>query len=313
VSAESKIGQRLLRVLLQNLGLKLFSLMVSIGLFVAVHGSEVGQRSLDVPVLALLPPESSGKILVGDIPENVKVTLSGSRSVLQSINRMDPVQVDLRSAPTQYTFETAAFDLPTGIEVEVVPSVLRLSWESRGEQKVNVRAMFTGNPDPSFELSSKVGVTPSRVVVRGPRSKVLALAEVPTEPISLTSLGIGSHRRHVALAPLSQYMSTHDVSDVVVEFAIEPRKEQRRLRKLPIAVLGVLSPVQVRPPNVDVILSAPERTLAELDPDHIIPVIDLSEITPSAGAQPVSVRLRGVDDAVRVLRIEPAEVLVRAK
>jgi YbbR domain-containing protein len=313
VTAEVKVTQRLRRMLLQNVGLKLFSLMVSVGLFAAVHGSEVGQRSLDVPVVAVLPPESSGKVLVGDIPDNVKVTLSGSRSVLNSINRVDAVQVDIHDAPPSYTFEAQAFGLPTGIAVEVNPPNLRLRWEERAERKVSVRPHFTGSLDPAFELSAKMGTTPPHVKVRGPRSRIEALGEVETEPISLSNLGLGSHRRHVSLAPLPQHVTSSDSIDVVVEFAVEARKEQRRLRKLPVSVLGVTTPVQIRPQNVDVILSAPERTLAELDPDHIVPVVDLTETTPGAGAQPMPVKLRGIDDSVRVIRIEPAEVLVRTK
>jgi len=63
---------RVQRVVLQNIGLKTFSLLVAIALFTVVHGSEAGQRSLHVPVVALLPPESSGKVLVGEIPDKVK-------------------------------------------------------------------------------------------------------------------------------------------------------------------------------------------------------------------------------------------------
>jgi YbbR domain-containing protein len=313
VTVEAKVTQRLRRMLLQNVGLKLFSLMVSVGLFAAVHGSESGQRSLDVPVVAVLPPESSGKILVSDIPDSVRVTLSGSRSVLNSINRVDAVQVDIREAPSFYTFEGQALGLPTGIAVEVDPTVLRLRWEPRAERKVSVRANFAGNLDPAFELSSKVGVTPAKVNVRGPRSKVEALGDLPTEAISLSDVTLGSHRRHVTLAPLPKHVVPTDGDEVIVEFTVEARKEQRRLKKLPITVIGVTAPVQLRPQNVDVIVSAPERTLAELDPEHIVPVIDLSETTPTAGAQPVPVKLRGVDEAVHVIRIEPAEVFVRTK
>jgi YbbR domain-containing protein len=312
MTAEAKVTHRLRRMLLQNLGLKLFSLMVSIGLFAAVHGSEAGQRSLDVPVVAVLPPESSGKVLVGEIPDSVKVTLSGSRSVLNSINRVDAVQVDIREAPSFYAFEAQAFGLPTGIAVDVNPAVLRLRWEPRTERKVPVRANFAGQLSPAFELSTKVGVTPAHLNVRGPRSKIEALNDVLTDAISLSDLGLGSHRRHVSLA-LPHHVTTSDALDVVVEFAVEARKEQRRMKKLPIAVLGSSGPVQVRPQNVDVIVSAPERTLAELDPEHIVPVIDLTEENLGPGASPVQVRLRGLSDSVRLIRIEPSEVFVRAR
>jgi YbbR domain-containing protein len=312
VSAEPKLAQRLKRMLVQNLWLKVFSLLVSLGLFAGVHGNEVGQRTVDVPVVAMLPPESTGKVLVGEIPNSVKVTLSGSRSVLNSLQR-DAVQVDLREAPSFYAFEAQAFGLPTGIAVEVDPPVLRLRWEARAERKVPVRPMFSGTLDPAYELSSKMGLSPARLSVRGPRSKVDALRELPTEPISLSELAPGSHRRHISIAPLPKHVSAVDTIDVVVEFAVEARKEQRRLRKLAVAVLGTTGQVSVRPQNVDVIVSAPERTLAEIDPEHVVPVIDLSEVTPVAGATPVPVQVRGLDESVRVLRIDPPEVLVRAK
>ncbi len=312
MSAEPKLAQRLKRMLLQNLWLKLFSLLVSIGLFAGVHGNEVGQRTVDVPVVAMLPPESTGTVLVGEIPNSVKVTLSGSRSVLNSLKR-DAVQVDLREAPSFYTFEARAFGLPTGIAVEVDPPVLRMRWEPRTERKVPVRPMFAGNMDPSYELSSKIGITPARLSVRGPRSKVEALRELPTEPISLAELAPGSHRRHISIAPLPKHVSAVDTIDVVVEFAVEARKEQRRLRKLAVAVLGSTGQVSVRPQNVDVVVSAPERMLAEIDPEHVVPVIDLSDEAPGPGARPMPVKVRGLDESVRILRIDPPEVLVRTK
>jgi YbbR domain-containing protein len=224
------------------------------------------------------------------------------------------VQVDVSEAPQYYRFEPQAFRLPAGIEVEVTPSVLVLDWEPRAEQKVNVRAHFSGMLDPALELAEGgVTVNPKTILVRGPRSKVEALREAPTEAIALGELGPGSHRKRVALLPLPKHVVAKEATEVVVEVKVEARKEQRRLRKLPVAVLGVNVPVQVRPQHVDVIIAAPESTLAELDPDHVVPVVDLSETTVGTGAVSVPVVLRGVDSTVRVLRIEPSEVLVRGK
>jgi YbbR domain-containing protein len=313
MSAEVTLTQRLRKMLLENLGLKLFSLMVSIGLFTVVHGSEAGQRSLYVPVVAVLPSEASNKVLVGEIPDKVKVTLSGSRSVLNSIDRVDAVQVDLTDARPYFYFEPQSFGLPAGIDIDVTPSMLTLEWESRSEQKVGVRAQLVGAPDPALELAGKVTITPAKIAVRGPRSKVEALREVPTEAIPLADLGPGTYRKRVALLPLPKHVSAQDAAEVVVEFTLETRKEQRRLRKLSVAALGVNVPLIVRPQHVDVIVSAPERTLEELDPEHVVPVVDLTGLTLGPGPIGVPVKLRGIDESVRVIRIEPSEVLVRAK
>jgi len=313
VTAEASWSQRFRRLLTENLGLKVFSLMVSIGLFTVVHGSEAGQRSMFVPVVAVLPPEASGVVLVGELPDKVQVTLSGSRSVLNSIGTVDAVQVDLVRAPKQFYFEPSVFGFPAGIDVSVTPGSLTLEWEKRLVRAVPVRVQVAGDPDPLLELVAKPVATPARVGIKGARSVVESLKEWPTEPISLAELGAGPYRRRVPLLPLPKNASFADTNEVVVELTLEPRSEQRRLRRLPVAALGVSVPVSVRPEHVDVVLAGAERTLEELDPEHIVPVVDLDGAAIGNGAVSATVSLRGVDESVRVLRIEPAEVLVRAR
>jgi YbbR domain-containing protein len=312
MTAEATLSQRLRRMLLENVGLKLFSLAVSIGLYVMFHGSATGQRSRFVPVTQMLPIDAAGKVLMSEIPDKVKVTFSGSQSVLTEIDKLEDVPVDLRNAPQTFRFSPQVFRLPAGIDVEVDPPVLNLEWETRAEKKVDVNAHFSGVLDPALELAEEVRVTPRSLVVRGPRSRVDALREVPTEAVSLGELGPGLHRKRVALLPLPKHVATKDTSEVVVEFLVEARKEQRRLRRLPVAVLGVEDAVQVRPQHVDVVIAAPGRALSELDPDHVVPVIDLAGKSVGAGVFSVPVTVRGVDSAVRVLRIEPSEVLVKS-
>jgi YbbR-like protein len=313
VTAEATLPQRLRRAFTENIGLKLFSLMVSIGLFTVVHGSEAGQRSMFVPVVAVLPPEGSGTVLVGELPDKVHVTLSGSRSVLNSISNVDAVQVDLARAPKQFFFEPSVFGFPAGIDVTVTPASLSLEWEKRLVRAVPVRVQLAGAPDPLLELVAKPVATPARISIKGARSVVEALKEWPTEPVSISELGAGPLRRRVPLLPLPKNANFAEGSDVMVELALEPRSEQRRLRRLPVAALGVSAPVTVRPEHVDVVLAGAERTLAELDPEHVVPVVDLDGASLGSGAISAPVSLRGIDESVRVLRIEPPEVLIRAR
>jgi YbbR domain-containing protein len=240
------------------------------------------------------------------------VTLSGSQSVLNTIDSLEDVPVDLRSAPATFRFSPQAFRLPAGIDVEVDPPVLNLEWETRTEKKVEVRTHFSGVLDPALELAEEVQVTPKAIVVRGPRSRVDALREVFTDAVSLGELGPGLHRKRMALSPLPKLVSAKDAGEVMVEFLVEARKEQRRLRRLPVAVLGVEEAVQVRPQHVDVVIAAGAHTLSELDPDHVVPVVDLAGKDIGASVISVPVHVRGVDTAVRILRIEPSEVLVKS-
>jgi YbbR domain-containing protein len=298
---------------MENLGLKLFSLVVSIALFTAVHGSEAGQRSIFVPIVATLPPEESGKVLVGELPDRVKITLSGSRSVVNSINAVDAVHIDLSMAPRYYTFEPDVFGLPAGIEVQPQPATLSLDWEPRLERKLAVRLQLAGPPDPALELVGKPVVSPPRVLVKGPRTTIEALSELPTDPLALSGLPVGTHRVRVPLLSVPRQVTLVGAPEVTVELTLEPRSEQRRLRRLTVAALGASGPATIRPQHVDVIVAAPEGTLSELDPEHVVPVVEFPSDQPDGLALSLPVNLRGLDENVRVVRIEPSEVLVRVR
>jgi YbbR domain-containing protein len=304
---------RVQRIVLQNIGLKTFSLLVSIGLFTVVHGSDAGQRSLYVPVVALLPPESSGKVLVGELPDKVKLTLSGSRSVLNSIDSVESVQIDLTDGSEYYHFEPDAFGLPAGIDIQVTPATLALSWESRMEKKLPVRVQLSGTPDASLDLAAKPTTQPGSVTVSGPRSVVSTLTDVLTEPVSLAGMGEGSHRRIVPLLDLPKQVNVSPKGVVTVEVQLEAKRAQRRLRRLMVTPVGIASVVTVRPQHVDVVVAAPERMLEELDPEHVVPVADLSGANLTGGVVSTPVKLRGLPDGIKIIRVEPSEVLIKAR
>ncbi|MET0286448.1 MAG: CdaR family protein [Polyangiales bacterium] len=311
MTAEATFPQRLKRVFTDNLGLKLFSLVVAIALFTVVHGSEAGQRSLYVPIVAMLPPDSAGNVLVGELPDKVKVTLSGSRSVVNSIHQLDAVQIDLTRAPRSYTFEPSLFGVPAGIDIQTTPAVLTLDWEPRQEAKLPVRVQLSGAPDPTLELVGKATVSPPRVMVKGPRSSIEAMSELPTDLLPLAGLGAGTHRIRVPLLSLPQGVSVVGSAEVTAELNLELKREQRKLRHLTVAAIGVGGAVMIRPPHVDVVVAAPEQTLEELDAEHVVPVVELPEDAKPGLALSLPVTVRGIDDTVRLIRVEPSEVLIR--
>jgi hypothetical protein len=313
VTAEATFGQRLKRAFTDNLGLKLFSLVVAIALFTVVHGSEAGQRSLYVPIVAMLPPETSGNVLVGELPDKVKVTLSGSRSVVNSIHQLDAVQIDLTRSPRSYAFDPSLFGVPAGIDVQTAPAVLTLDWEPRQEAKLPVRVQLSGAPDPTLELVGKPTVSPPRIMVKGPRSSIEAMSELPTDLLPLGNLPAGTHRVRVPLLSLPQGVSVVGTTDVTAEINLELKREQRKLRHLTVAAIGVSGSVAVRPPHVDVLVAAPESTLEELDPEHVVPIVEVPEDARPGVALSLPVTVRGIGDTVRLIKIEPSEVLIRVE
>ena len=66
----------------ENFSLKVLSLVFALLLYSLVHGAQEAQRSLSVSLEVLPPPESANRVLVSQIPPQVRVTIRGARTVV---------------------------------------------------------------------------------------------------------------------------------------------------------------------------------------------------------------------------------------
>lgn len=302
------------RVFTENLGLKIFSLVAAVGLFYVVHGSEDAQRPVFVDVVALLPPVGSGKILMSDLPDKVRVTLRGSRSMLNALKRdeLGPLQVDLRDgARRYYYFDPGSFDLPAGVEVvSIAPPSVQLAWARRAERRATVVPQIAGRPREGLVLEGEPTVEPSMVQVSGPDSTVQRLATVETESIDLSGFGAGRHERAIPLVPPAEHVSYLPNAPVRVIFELRPEVNERRWRGLTVATVGTVARAVLRPVTVDVRLRGPPTALMDVDAEHLVPFVDVTELDAAHGAASVRVQIRGAPEGTEVAGIDPPEVLV---
>lgn len=297
------------RALTENLGLKVLALAASVGLFVIVSG-DYEQRPFPVDVVVLPPPPSSQRMLVSEVPNQVQVTLQGSRSVLNSVRRsgLPPIQMDLRSGTAQYYDFARDFDPPAGTNVvQIVPSSVTLEWAARAERSVPVQPLLEGEVRPGYSVSATT-VEPSMVRIRGVATEVNSTERVWTAGVDVSALSPGQHERRVPLGPLPEHVSYADPPWAVVTITVEEEVTTRTLRDLEVAVIGGAE-ARVRPSEVNVVLRGPSTRVAAVRPEQVIPIVDVSALDPARGAQSVPVGVRGVPEGVTVT-VEPAEVLV---
>ena len=315
VTPRRKDVERVLRAaFFDNVGLKLFSIAAAVALFTLVRGAEDAQRSIFIDLVAILPPTESGKILVSEVPDRVRLTVQGSRSLLKSIRAEDlgPVQADLRDITRRYYyFEPESLGLPVGVKtVQVAPASIPLTWADRIERRLPVVAELEGELEPGLAVAAAVPTTPERIVLRGPRSEVDPLDQIAAEPISVVGLGIGTHRRRTRL-PRPPPHATY-VGEVPIEVTIEivPEREEATFSGLDVTVIGGAVRTLVRPATVDVTLRGPPLAIGGTDRDRVIPYVEVDGSTPLVGAIPAQVQVRGIGAEIEVVRIEPAEVLI---
>ncbi len=309
-----RIGRGARRAVTENLGLKAFAAFASIWLFSLVHGAADEQRSIFVDLEVLRPQPESGKILVSELPERVKVTLRGSRSLLSSIEREDwpPVQIDLRDGDMRYYyFDPTAFDFPPGVTIEqLAPASIPLTWAELVERRLPVVPNIVGRPSSGLALREPVTVEPPQVAVRGPQGELDPLTRVTTEVIDISGLPAGRHESEALLSRLPQHASYLDEAPVRVVFEIVPEVTRRVIERVQVAAVGGTVHADVRPQHVDIEIEGPAAIVDAIDPDHVVPYVDAGGIVAGAGEVPVTVQVRGLPTEAAVIEVDPREVLV---
>lgn len=297
----------------ENVGLKAASLVVAVVLFTLVRGAEDAQRSVLVDVVAVLPPPSEPRILTSDLPAKVRLTLRGSRSLLNSVRADDlgPIQIDLSETPASvYYFDAEQFSVPAGVEItQVSPDALPLTWAERTQRVLPVEARLDGHATTGLMVVGEPTVRPATVTVRGPEADLATIDHVMTDPIALATLSEGRIERRVALARLGTHVEVVGDESVTVSIEVAPEIATRAVPRLDIAVVGGTLR-EVRPARVRVSLRGPPTLLDGIDAPSIVPYVDVSSVDPEAGTQSVLVRVRGIPDGVELAGVDPEEVLV---
>lgn len=297
----------------ENVPLKLLSLALSVLLFSIVHSDQDGQRSIFVDVVALLPPPGSQKMLISDIPHQVKVTLRGSNMRVSAIGRGDigPIQMDLTDTDRRYFhFSTSIIDVGGAVQVvEIEPSTVSLEWVVSAEKKVPVQATIEGTLLDGLSLREPSVVVPRSVTIRGPIDAVAELTIVHTDIVRVDGLTRGAHTLSVPLQPLPEHVTYLEDVMVDVQLEIQPELGERTFRRIEIESVG-LGRATLRPAVVAITLKGPKKRLEEYDTELLVPWVEL-DTDAAVGTREAKVKLRGDLDDLEVVKVTPASVLVR--
>lgn len=176
----------------RNPGLKLFALLLAIGIWLVFVPEEktYSEKTLAVPLETRNIPRDLE--LVEKPASTIDVTVRAPNRLLNAINPSDVhVLLDLEKASkyqTGYPLNRTMVILPQGAEVvKINPNQVNLVLEPAHEVTLNVVPVIIGRPAEGFR-QAKISVAPSEVVVRGPESRISARDTVTTSPVDITGL-----------------------------------------------------------------------------------------------------------------------------
>jgi YbbR domain-containing protein len=214
------MGDLLRKYVLNNFGLKMIALALAVGLWLAIQREPVAEVAVDTAIEFHNVPENL-EISSENIPK-AQVRLRGPERVVRRLQVSDVYgEINLEGVkPGERTYDLTARQIhrPQELEVvQVVPSEVHLTFDSRMSKEVPVQPRITG----TFATGYKIGqvlVSPSTVTITGPKKHVEAVDAATTDPINVTGdISRASFTRHPYVSdPLIQVNTTDPVRITVI-------------------------------------------------------------------------------------------------
>lgn len=165
------------------------SLALSIGLWVTIINEPELVTSASVPIFYRGLPRTI-EIASGQ-PDRIFLEIRGPASRLTPGRLADTaVQIDLtdvtKPGERTFTISRTNINLPMGVNfLRAVPSQLRLSFDHQVSKDVQVHIRLGGRPAEGWHVMSQT-VTPDRLRIVGPASRVSLIEYAETDPVDLT-------------------------------------------------------------------------------------------------------------------------------
>jgi YbbR domain-containing protein len=176
------------KFLVENLGLKIAAILLSIVLWFFVTSRGQSEMSIDVPLeFVNVPP---GLELVNHATKTVNLNIKGQDRFIKNVSASNVrVSLDLSKAKRgegTYYIDRADIKLPRSITVtNINPPSVRVATEETASKSVTVVPVIVGEPQKGFYLKS-AEVSPDTIVIEGVRSEIAKVSALKTEPLDIT-------------------------------------------------------------------------------------------------------------------------------
>jgi YbbR domain-containing protein len=297
---------------LDNLGLKVVSIAIALGLYAFIHGAENAQRTLSVSVVSVMPPDSANRQLMTQLPTEVAVTLRGTRTQLDDLRADDlgTLQIDMRNGNvTHLDLDPTMFHVPAGLTVEqIYPPTIDLRWDDVITRPIPVQVSRTGEVAQGFQVKGLITTDPVAINARGPQSIVDVIQYARTAPFDVSGLTEGTFQRSLALDRPPKLV-VYEVDTVVATIEVSRELVSRTFDRK-VEVVG-LPRARTTPPAVTVRITGAPEDVNAMTPEAIVPRVEPKTANVDA-TQPGSAYLDVLVDVSRVeAEVNPPKVLVK--
>ena len=178
------------RHVFHNLSLKIISLLLATGLWLAVSSEPTSEVALNVAIVFRNMPDDL-EISSENIP-SAQIRIRGPARSIRRLQASDVhEEIDLSGMkPGERTFDLNAsqVNLPDKLQaVQIVPSQIHLVFDRRARKTVPVKPRVVGTFATGYEIAS-VQTNPAMVEIVGPQKSIDAVESAITDPIDVSGL-----------------------------------------------------------------------------------------------------------------------------
>jgi len=169
---------------LKRFNLQIWAVLIAMALWLQVHGQGDGSLSMDVPLQVRGLP--ANMVIVNDLPDHVRLTISGLQTRLKELKQEDmvvPITVADITTPgvLERSLQISSITLPSGLRIQKIqPDRLELQVDRVVSRVVPVVAHLEL---PEGWNALAVSVNPGEVKLTGPEVWLDSLKEVNTGPV----------------------------------------------------------------------------------------------------------------------------------
>jgi YbbR domain-containing protein len=296
----------------RNVGLKAAALALGILLWLTITGQQVERTIPRVPLSYRNVPAS---FVITDQPESVDVLVRGNSaevgrlaageiSVIVDLSGGQPGENVLPLQPDQVR-------VPLGVDVaQIDPGTVTIWMEPSEAAEVPIRPTIDGTPAAGFTVQ-EVLVEPKTVGIVGPASRIRPTTTAITERISIDGRD-SDVTQMVSVGVSDAQLGLREPRVARVTVRIAPSPVERVLEARPVRLRGLPPGRQAdaMPAEVSVTVRGPKAVIEGLNPESVMPYVDLSGAARGTVERGVEVDL---PPDYRLAGVSPATVLVRVR
>jgi YbbR domain-containing protein len=291
----------------QNLGLRIISLLLAVGLWIFVNaGQHSSVDRFNIPVSYRgLPP---GFVITNPHPDTIKIQLSGPQTLLSLVDpsrlvlKLDLSGVGVGQASFKIGLES--FNVPRGTSItSISPSQIVLDIDKIVERYVPVHVITAGTPADGYRIGS-IEITPPRVQAKAPSKEVANLETVDTEAVDVSTLDSDTDRVAAITSPAN--MVRIEPPEVMVKIRLVPVMATKDFRGVLVTVRDTEYQSRLQPARINLIVRGAKLELSKVDLSGAV-FVDGDGLEPGTYNAPVQVQL---PPGMELLHLWPDKVRV---